>query len=47
LNKLTDNLRENACIIDAFNVLSDRKISILKQSGFIVLGVGKGHIRYL
>jgi len=45
LNRLIDSIDKNACIIDAFNVLSDVKIQELKNNQFIVFGVGKGHIK--
>ncbi len=41
---LINSIDTNACIIDAFNVLSDAKIQELKKNGYTVLGVGKGHI---
>ena len=44
LSVLIDRIDKDACIIDAFNVLSDKKIQDLKKRQFIVLGVGKGHI---
>ena len=44
---IVENLSNDALIIDAFNVLNDDKIKILKKSGFNVLGVGKGHIKGL
>lgn len=47
MNILIENLSKNSCIIDAFNVLDDNKILYLKQNGFKVLGVGKGHINNL
>jgi nucleotide sugar dehydrogenase len=47
LDLLTSFLEKNACIIDAFNILSDEKIVYLKRNNFIVLGVGKGHIKDL
>ena len=47
VNELISYINRNACIIDAFNVLTDEKIKDLKKSNFKVLGVGKGHIKYL
>jgi len=47
MNILVENLSKNSCIIDAFDVLDDKKILYLKQNGFKVLGVGKGHINNL
>ena len=44
---LTSQIKRNACIIDASNVLSDNKIVELKKNNFSVFGVGKGHIKYL
>lgn len=41
---LVEAININACIVDAFNVLSDEKISWLKKHRFNVLGIGKGHI---
>jgi UDP-N-acetyl-D-glucosamine dehydrogenase len=40
-------IKGNACIIDAFDVLTDQKIKEFKRNGYKVLGVGKGHIEYL
>ena len=40
---IKDNYK--ACIIDAFDVLTDEKITEFKRSGYIVLGVGKGHLK--
>jgi UDP-N-acetyl-D-mannosaminuronate dehydrogenase len=40
-------INANACIIDAFNILNDDKIKKLKAKNYIVLGVGKGHIKNL
>jgi UDP-N-acetyl-D-mannosaminuronate dehydrogenase len=45
LPMLIDHIDKNACIIDAFNVLSDAKILELKKNHFVVFGVGKGHIK--
>ena len=42
---IKDNYK--ACIIDAFDVLTDEKIKEFKRSGYNVLGVGKGHLKYL
>jgi len=47
IEKVISKLRKNGCIIDAFNVLSDDKLAIFKKNGFKVLGVGKGHIKFL
>jgi nucleotide sugar dehydrogenase len=47
VERLADNVKKNACIVDAFNVLDDEKIVGLKRNDFTVLGVGKGHIQYL
>jgi len=40
-------ISDHACIIDAFNILNDEKIKRLKAKYFVVLGVGKGHIKDL
>ncbi len=40
-------IRSDACIIDAFNILNDEKIKKMKAKKFVVLGVGKGHIKDL
>ena len=40
-------INNHACIIDAFNILNDEKIKKLKAKKFVVLGVGKGHIKNL
>jgi UDP-N-acetyl-D-mannosaminuronate dehydrogenase len=40
-------INDKACIIDAFDVLTDEKITAFKSSGYNVLGVGKGHFEYL
>ena len=42
---LIDRVNKYACIIDAFDVLTDEKIKQLKKNKFTVLGVGKGHIK--
>ena len=42
---LIAKLNKDACIIDAFDVLTDEKIRKLKKNHFNVLGVGKGHIK--
>jgi len=42
---LIDQVKKKACIVDAFNVLSDSKIHELKKNKFNVFGVGKGHIK--
>ena len=42
---LIAKLNEYACVIDAFDVLTDKKIRKLKKNHFNVLGVGKGHIK--
>ncbi len=47
MNYLISYINNNACVIDAFNMLSDEKITFLKSKNFKVLGVGKGHIKYL
>jgi UDP-N-acetyl-D-glucosamine dehydrogenase len=47
IRKMMLKISKNACILDAFNVLSDPKIKLLKKHGFRVLGVGKGHIKDL
>jgi UDP-N-acetyl-D-glucosamine dehydrogenase len=44
LESIIEHIRDQACIIDAFNVLTDQKIKTLKEKGYTVLGVGKGHI---
>ena len=40
-------INANACVIDAFNILNDEKVKKLKAKKFVVLGVGKGHIKNL
>jgi UDP-N-acetyl-D-mannosaminuronate dehydrogenase len=45
ITMLIEHIEKNACIIDAFNVLSDVKIQELKKNRFVVFGVGKGHIK--
>ncbi len=45
VEKLVATVNKNACIIDAFDVLTDEKIRMLKKNNFNVLGVGKGHIK--
>jgi len=45
--KIASNAKKNACIVDAFNILSDQDIKSLKEKGFLILGVGKGHINNL
>ncbi len=47
VNELILYIKKEACIIDASNVLTDEKIRALKINNFTVLGVGKGHIKYL
>lgn len=47
INQLISETINGTCIIDAFNVLTDEKIKELMIKGFNVLGVGKGHIKYL
>jgi UDP-N-acetyl-D-glucosamine dehydrogenase len=47
LKLLEAEINKDACIIDAFNVLSDEKIIQLKKDSFNVFGVGKGHIKNL
>lgn len=42
-----EKIKSGSCLIDAFNILSNDKITYLKNNGFKVLGVGKGHIKYL
>ncbi|MFV9677676.1 MAG: nucleotide sugar dehydrogenase [Methanosarcinales archaeon] len=42
---LVANVNEAACIIDAFDVLTDEKISQMEKNRFKVLGVGKCHIK--
>jgi nucleotide sugar dehydrogenase len=42
---IIEKVNKNACIIDAFDVLTDEKIFDLKKNHLKVLGVGKGHIR--
>ena len=44
---LISNINKDSCVIDAFNVLTDEKIKNLKKNDIKVLGVGKGHIKYL
>lgn len=44
---LTSYLKDKSCIIDAFDVLTDEKIIHLKNIGFYINGVGKGHIKNL
>jgi len=43
----TQKITANACIVDAFNILNDDKIKTLKAEKYVVLGVGKGHIKNL
>jgi len=45
VEKLVATVNKNACIIDAFDVLTDEKIRKSKKNNFNVLGVGKGHIK--
>lgn len=47
MEQLLLKVKENVCIVDAFNILSDEKIKFLKQNKCVVLGVGKGHIKNL
>lgn len=47
LEKVISNIGENGCVVDAFDILDDKEIKTLKKEGITVLGVGKGHIRYL
>jgi UDP-N-acetyl-D-glucosamine dehydrogenase len=47
MEKVISKVRKKGCIVDAFDVLSDKKIIMLKKHGFKVFGVGKGHIKYL
>ncbi|MBE3128442.1 MAG: hypothetical protein IMZ60_02055, partial [Actinobacteria bacterium] len=47
MKKVISKVNNNGCIIDAFDVLTNEKIVRLKNNGFKVLGVGKGHIKYL
>lgn len=44
---LMEKISLDACIIDAFNILNDDKIRLLKAANHVVLGVGKGHIKNL
>jgi nucleotide sugar dehydrogenase len=44
---LMNLVQPGSCIVDAFDILTDDKIVRLKKSGHVVLGVGKGHIRFL
>jgi nucleotide sugar dehydrogenase len=44
---LMQKMNANACVVDAFNILNDEKIKKLKAKNFVVLGVGKGHIKNL
>jgi nucleotide sugar dehydrogenase len=46
-NRIIKLIDKNACIVDAFDVLTDDKIGYLKQNYLKVLGVGKGHIKYI
>jgi nucleotide sugar dehydrogenase len=36
---------KGACVVDAFNILTDRKFKEINGMGLKVLGVGKGHIK--
>ena len=47
MENFTTFFKRNRCVIDAFDVLTDSKISYLKEKGFTVYGVGKGHIKFL
>lgn len=44
MEKLVEHIKPEACVIDAFNILTDEKMNFLIDNGFVVLGVGKGHI---
>ncbi|MGA1822561.1 MAG: nucleotide sugar dehydrogenase [Thermoplasmatota archaeon] len=44
---LIDRVGSGCVIVDAFNILDDRKITFLKRNGMVVYGVGKGHIKNL
>jgi len=47
MDEVISNIEDEGCVVDAFNILDDQKIKHLKEEGLRVLGVGKGHIRYL
>ena len=47
MESLISKISKGACVIDAFNILSNDKIKYLKQHNHTALGIGKGHIKYL
>jgi len=47
MEEVISKLNTHACIVDAFDVLTDEKLMQLKNNGFTVLGVGKGHLKYM
>ena len=47
MDEVISNIEAEGCVVDAFNILDDQEIKHLKEEGLRVLGVGKGHIRYL
>jgi len=44
VEKIIEKVKLGGCIVDAFNILSDEKVNLLIDRGYVVLGVGKGHI---
>jgi len=44
INDLLNNIASGSLVIDANNILNDKKIISLLKNNINVLGVGKGHI---
>jgi len=47
MEEITSKIEDEGCVVDAFDILDDKKIKYLKEQGIHVSGVGKGHIRDL
>ncbi len=43
-NKFSQSLKPQSLIVDTFNILDDAKITVLKERGHKVIGIGKGHL---
>lgn len=44
---ISSKMKDGGCVVDAFDILDDEEIKTLKEKDLKVLGVGKGHIKYM